>query len=113
MSKPDKLSLAQIFYRMGFIVLFCLAFVSMVAFIRAVSYRVEVPQASQKPYADSIQVEQLRFEVDKLNAKVDSLIFLNMQEPKVKFKYLKPRKDSCVIELNVNDHRGNNIADNK
>lgn len=113
MSKPDRSSLAKKFYRMGFIVLFGLAIVSMVAFIRAVSYRVEMPQAPQKPCADSMQVEQLRVEVDKLNAKVDSLISLSKQEPKIKYRYLKPRKDSCVIELNVNDHRGNNITDNK
>lgn len=113
MSKPNKSSLAQKFYKWGFVILFCLSIVSMVAFIRAVSYREEVPKIPEKPYADSLQVEHLYREVDKLNAKVDSLISISSHEPKVKYKYLKHYKDSSVIELNVNDGRGKNNIDNK
>lgn len=102
MNLPNKPSLSQVFYRLGFVVLFVLAVVSMLAFIRALCYREMEPQLPQKSYADSLQLEQLHTKVDELNAKVDSLILLSKTNPKVINKYLKPRKDSCVIQLNIN-----------
>lgn len=103
-----KLSLSHGLYIAGATILFFLAIVCMVSFIKAVSVKDVMVEKSKKILADSLQVEQLRLEVYSLKAKVDSLIIISQQELKVKYKYLKPRKDSCVIELNVNKQIVNN-----
>lgn len=97
-----KLSLSRCLYIVGATILFFLAVVCMISFIKAVCVKGEIAEKPQKIFADSLQVEQLRLDVYMLKAKVDSLIIISQQEPKVKYKYLKSRKDSCVIELNVN-----------
>ncbi len=102
MRRMAKLSLSHCLYFVGAIILFVLSVFCMVAFIRAVSAKEEIVEKPKKALADSMQVEQLRMEVNDLRMKVDSLITLTQKVPKVKYWYLKPRKDSCVIELNVN-----------
>ena len=101
MKRMGKISL-QCLYLAGAVILFFLAVVCMVAFVKAISAKDVVVERSEKALADSMQVELLRVEVKDLRTKVDSLITLSQKAPKVKYRYLKPRKDSCVIELNVN-----------
>lgn len=105
-----KSSLFKAIYLIGAIILFFLAIVCMVSFIKAIGSKND-SENPQKVLADSVQVEQLRKEVDELKVKVDSLMTLSQQQPKIKYKYLKPHKDSCVIELNVNK-TGERINDN-
>lgn len=89
-------------------ILFLLAVVCMVSFIKAVSAKDVVVEKQEKVLSDSLQVEFLRLEVNALKTKIDSLITISQQGMRVKYKYLKPRKDSCVIELNVNTPSVNN-----
>ena len=97
-----KQLLSQILYIAGATILFILAIVCMIAFIKAVRIKDEIVEKPQKIHADSIQIVMLYKEINILKAKVDSLITISQQKPKVKYKYLKSRKDTCVIELNVN-----------
>lgn len=108
MRMNSKLSLSHSLYKAGATILFILAIVCMVSFIKAVCVKDVMVKKPQKILADSLQVEQLRLEVISLKAKVDSLIIISQQKSKVKYKYLKPRKDTCVIELNVNKQTINN-----
>ena len=108
MKMNGKLSLSQWLYIAGATILFVLAVVCMISFIKAVSAKDVMVEKPSKPLADSLQVEFLRLEINDLKAKVDSMIIISQQQPKVKYKYLKPRKDSCVIELNVNNQAVNN-----
>lgn len=109
MKRMSKMSLSRIIYSAGGGILFLLAVVCLVAFFKAVSAREVAKEKMQKPLADSLQLEQLRLEVNDLKTKVDSLIILNQKEPQIKYKYMKPHKDSCVIELNVNKKVDTNL----
>lgn len=90
-------------YKVGAIILFILAAMALVAFIKALGMSNRcIPQNAVTP-ADSMQVEILTNKVKALDRKVDSLMILSRKEPQKVYRYLKPKKDSCTIEVNIHN----------
>lgn len=88
-------------YKVGAAILFILGVIAIIAFIKALSIKDSTSNKGTVSYADSTQVEILRKDVQELNRKVDLLIVLTQKEPQKVYRYLKPKKDSCTIEVNI------------
>lgn len=103
MSSKSDLHFSRWLYKTGAGILFILAVIAMVAFIKALSIKEYKNDKNTISYADSTQVEVLKKDVQELNRKVDSLIVLTQKEPQKVYRYLKPKKDSCTIEVNIHN----------
>jgi len=90
-------------YKVGAAVLFVLSIVALFSFIMALKAGCE-PRENNST-VDSLQIEGLRIEVQEIHRKVDSLVDISRQEPKVVYKYLKPQKENAVIEVNVHNDK--------
>ena len=88
-------------YKVGAAILFILVVIAIIAFIKALSIKDSTSNKGTVSYEDSTQVEILRTDVQELNRKVDLLIVLTQKEPQKVYRYLKPKKDSCTIEVNI------------
>lgn len=103
MSNKSKSHFSRWLYKVGAVILFILAVIALVAFIRALGMSNHcTPQNAVAP-ADSIQVEILTKKVKDLDQKVESLMILSRKEPQKVYRYLKPKKDSCTIEVNIHN----------
>lgn len=103
MSSNSESHFSRWLYKVGAGILFILAVIAIVAFIKALcikGYKIDKDNFS---YADSTQIENLKKDVQELDRKVDSLIVLSQKEPQKVYKYLKPKKDSCTIEVNIHN----------
>lgn len=90
-------------YKIGATILFFLALVAMFAFIKALCVTGNNDQRNTVTPADSIQIEALKKEMQYLNNKVDTLIILMQKEPHKVYRYIKPKIDSCTIEVNIHN----------
>lgn len=88
-------------YKLGAGILFVLAVIAIIAFIKALSVNSGKEERKSAPCADSTQVAELKKEVQSLNKKVDSLLILSQKEPRIVYKHLKPQKDCCIIDMNI------------
>ena len=103
MSNKSESHFSSWLYKVGAIILFILAAIALLAFIKALGMsNHSTPQYAVTP-ADSIQVEILTKKVKALDRKVDSLMILSRKEPQKVYRYLKPKKDSCTIEVNIHN----------
>ena len=91
-------------YFIGGIMILVLAVVALVSFYKAVTYDEPKPTQS-RGFSDSIQVKQLKKEISVLTYRVDSLEAILQQKPKVKYRYLKNKRDSSVIELHIHNEK--------
>ena len=103
MSSNSNFHFSRWLYKTGAGILFILAVIAIVAFIKALSIKEYKNDTSTISYADSAQVVVLKKDVQELNRKVDSLIVLTPKEPQKVYRYLKPKKDSCTIEVNIHN----------
>ena len=103
MSKKNESHFSRWLYKVGAAILLLLAVIALVAFIKALCMSNHcTPQNAVTP-ADSMQVEILTKKVKDLERKVDSLMILSRKEPQKVYRYLKSRKDSCTIEVNIHN----------
>lgn len=103
MGRNKELQFSRWLYKIGAAILFILAVVALLAFIKALCITEHKVQNRSVATADSVQVESLRREVQELNKKVDSLLIITQKEPQKVYRYLKPKKDSCTIEVNIHN----------
>lgn len=103
MGKNSDFHFSRWLYKFGAAILFVLAAVALLSFVKALCITENSKQKNTVSPADSIQVEVLKKEVQELNKKVDSLIILNQKEPQKVYRYIKPKKDSCTIEVNIHN----------
>ena len=101
MSQDKRGNFSGWLYKLCASILFVLSIVALLAFIRAL-VNTEC-EKDEKTLADSLQIEELRQDVKVVNQKVDSILRLLNKKPKVVYKYMKPHKDTVVVELNVHD----------
>jgi len=106
MNRNREFHFSRWLYKIGAAILFILAVIAIIAFIKALSIKDSTNGKSTVSYADSTQVESLKKDVKELNQKVDSLIVITQKEPQKVYRYLKPKKDSCTIEVNIHN-KGN------
>lgn len=90
-------------YKIGFGVILVLSIVALISFIKAIGFKETQPAIIRTHYADSLQVEMLKNEVNELQTRVDSLVKASQSKPKIVYKPIKRKKDSCVIELNIHN----------
>ena len=103
MSRNRDFQFSRWLYKMGAAILFILAVVALLAFVKALCLTECKVQKRSIATADSVQVESLRREVQELNKKVDSLLIITQKKPQKVYKYIKPKKDSCTIEVNIHN----------
>lgn len=103
MSRNRDFHFSRWLYKIGAAFLFILAVVALLAFVKALCITEHKEQKRAVAPADSVQVDSLRREVQELNKKVDSLLILTQKEPQKVYKYIKPKKDSCTIEVNIHN----------
>lgn len=103
MSRSREFHFSRWLYKIGAVILFVLAVVALIAFIKALSVGVCSDDKLSLPYADSLQVEALKKDVHELNRKVDSLLILTQKKPQKVYRYIKAKKDSCTIEVNIHN----------
>lgn len=103
MSSNSEFHFSRWLYKFGAGILFILAVIAIVAFIKALSIKEYKYDRDTFSYADSIQIENLKKDVQELDRKIDSLIVLTQKEPQKVYRYLKPKKDSCTIEVNIHN----------
>lgn len=103
MSRNREFHFSRWLYKIGAAILFILAVIAIIAFVKALSIKESTSDKGIRSYADSTQVEALKKDVQELNKKVDSLIILTQKEPQKVYRYIKPKKDSCTIEVNIHN----------
>lgn len=103
MGKNSDTHFSRWFYKIGVTILFILAVVAMISFVKALCVTGDKEQKNNVAPADSVQVEALKKEVQDLNKKVDSLIILTQKEPQKVYRFIKPKRDSCTIEVNIHN----------
>lgn len=103
MSRNREFHFSIWLYKIGAAILFILAVIAIIAFVKALSIKESTSDKGIRSYADSTQVEALKKDVQELNKKVDSLIILTQKEPQKVYRYIKPKKDSCTIEVNIHN----------
>lgn len=99
MSGSNRGHFSSWLYKVGAAILFVLSTVALLSFMKAL--KVGCQSRENKSPVDSLQIEQLRLEVQELHRKVDSLVDITRQEPKVVYKYSKPQKENAEREVNV------------
>lgn len=103
MGRNSDFQFSRWLYKLGAFILLLLSAVALIAFIKALSITGHEEDKQTVVPADSVQVESLRKEVEDLNKKVDSLLILTQKEPQKVYRYIKPKKDSCTIEVNIHN----------
>ena len=103
MDRNSNFHFSRWLYKIGAFILFVLAVIALIAFVKALfATDCKEPERTFTP-ADSVQVENLRQEVSELSKKVDSLLILSQKQPQKVYRYIKPKKDSCTIEVNIHN----------
>lgn len=104
MSKNNDIQFSKWLYKVGVGIILVLSVVALIAFIKALSPTDQIVEGKiDVPSADSVQIEALQREVQNLNKKVDSVLVLTRKEPQKVYRYIKPKKDSCTIEVNIHN----------
>lgn len=104
MGRNNDVRFSNWLYKLGAGTILVLSIVALVAFIKALCITEnKVEERTILPAVDSIQIETLRREVQDLNKKVDSMLVLTKKKPQKVYKYIKPKKDSCTIEVNIHN----------
>lgn len=104
MSKNNDIQFSKWLYKVGVGIILVLSVVALIAFIKALCPTDQIVEGKiDVPSADSVQIEALQREVQNLNKKVDSVLVLTRKEPQKVYRYIKPKKDSCTIEVNIHN----------
>lgn len=104
MGRNNDVQFSKWLYKIGVVILLVLSVIALLAFIKALCITEhKLDERNVVSTADSARIETLRSEIQVLNRKVDFLLVITQKEPQKVYKYIKPKKDSCTIEVNIHN----------